>query len=388
MNVAVKAAKHAAPGPYLGFALQPVRLCYHLLTCPKGAHVSLEHLDDVAIHNPDNTVILEQTKSALKQNPLSDWAVDLWKAVSNWLDSASNGKIVLEESRFRLYVTPLRTGVWAQALSEAKSAADVASLVNEIKAKCARQKKAPACAPFLQHFLDATDDQRNAVVTNLSVVSEEDPIDALRALLRTTVAPEMIDVLCHSAIGMAKEQADYLIRNGKPALVNGDAFKANFISFVQKNNLAGLLTSFAPAPGQDEVEAILSMRPTFIRQLEIIEVNEEDRVRAVSDFLRTSADKSVWAESGLVFEGSLREWDDDLVRRHGLICGEVSDVYAAKNAPFRGRQSYRRCAQLQAPLDGRAVPGHFVHGCFNALADIMRLGWHPEYQLLLGEGEE
>jgi len=31
MNVAVKAVKHAAPGPYLGFALQPVRLCYHLL---------------------------------------------------------------------------------------------------------------------------------------------------------------------------------------------------------------------------------------------------------------------------------------------------------------------------------------------------------------------
>ena len=42
MNVAVKAAKHAAPGPYLGFALQPVRLCYRLLTCPKGAQVSLE----------------------------------------------------------------------------------------------------------------------------------------------------------------------------------------------------------------------------------------------------------------------------------------------------------------------------------------------------------
>jgi hypothetical protein len=35
MNVAIKAVKHAAPGPYLGFAL-PVRLCYHLLTLPKG----------------------------------------------------------------------------------------------------------------------------------------------------------------------------------------------------------------------------------------------------------------------------------------------------------------------------------------------------------------
>jgi hypothetical protein len=385
MNVAVKAVSHAAPGPYLGFALQPLRLCYHLLTCPKGAQVSLEYLDDVAIHNPDNTFILEQTKSALKQNPLSDWAVDLWKTLSNWLDGVSSGKIVPEKTEFRIYVTPTRTGTWAKALSESKSAAEIADLVDEIRAKSAK-KKAPACAPYLQRFLDATIDERYAAVVNLSVVSEDDPLEALRSLIKTTVAPEMVDVLCHSAIGMAKEQADHLIRSGQPALIDGDTFKANFISFVQRNNLPGLLTSFTPAPGQSEVAAILSMRPTFIRQLEIVEASQEDRVRAVSDFLRTSADKSSWAESGQVFEGSLREWHDDLVRRHGLICGEVSDLYSTRGAPFRGRQTYRRCAQLQAPLDGRVVPGHFVHGCFNNLADLMRLGWHPDYQSLLDEG--
>src|SRR5271166_840674 len=93
MSVAILAAKHTAPGQYLGFALQPVRLCYHLLTCPKGARVSLEHLDDVAVHYANGALMLEQTKSALKQNPLSDWAEDLWKAVANWLDSSANGEI-------------------------------------------------------------------------------------------------------------------------------------------------------------------------------------------------------------------------------------------------------------------------------------------------------
>jgi hypothetical protein len=105
----------------------------------------------------------------------------------------------------------------------------------------------------------------------------------------------------------------------------------------------------------------------------------------VSDFLRTSADKSVWAENGLVFADGLLEWDDHLVSRHGLICGEITDLHAEKDAALRGRLAYRRCAQLQAPLDGRAVPGHFVHGSFNALADIMRVGWHPDFQSLLTE---
>ena len=283
-------------------------------------------------------------------------------------------------------LTPQRTGAWAQALGDANSATDVACLIAEIKAKYAK-KKTSGCAQYVQRFLDATDDERAGIVANFTVVSEDAPLEALRELIKTTVAPEVIDVLCHSAIGMAKEQADHLIRNDKPALIDGDAFKASFISFVQKNNLPGLLTSFAPTPGQEEVAAMLSMRPTFIRQLEIVETSQEDRVRAVSDFLRTSADKSVWAESGRVFEGSLRDWDDDLVRRHGLISGEVSDIYATKDASFRGRQTYRRCAQLQAPLDGRVVPGHFVHGCYNALADLMRLGWHPDYQSLLDEGK-
>jgi hypothetical protein len=49
------------------------------------------------------------------------------------------------------------------------------------------------------------------------------------------------------------------------------------------------------------------------------------------------------------------------------------------------RMTYRECAQVQASLDSRAVPSHFVHGSFNALADDMRVGWHPDYQTLIGE---
>ena len=83
MNAETKPAKHSAPGQYLGFALQPVRVFYHLLTSPKGAKVSLEFKDDVAVHHADGKLLLEQTKSALRQNPVSDWAGDLWKAFEN-----------------------------------------------------------------------------------------------------------------------------------------------------------------------------------------------------------------------------------------------------------------------------------------------------------------
>ena len=388
MNIAVKAAKHAAPGPYLGFALQPVRLCFHLLTCPPGASVSLEHLDDVAIHYADGTLTLEQTKSALKHNPIADWAEDLWKTIANWLDALAAGHVPARSSGFQLYVTPPHVGRWAKALNDAVTPQAAAALVDAIKVEHAKLKKPKGCEPFLRQFLAASDTLRTALVTRLTVSSDDtDPVDALRALIKAAVVPELVDMLCQSAIGFAKERADRLIREGKSALIGGDAFKKEFRAFVQRTNTPGLLTSFAKAPQPAEVDALLSTRPIFIQQLEIIDAPEDDRVRAVSDFLRTSADKSVWAELGLVFEGSLSEWDNHLVSRHGLICGEVTDMHAEKDAAHRGRLAYRRCAQLQAPLDGRVVPGHFVHGCYNELADELRIGWHPDYRCVLaGEG--
>ena len=95
MNISVPTVRHTAQGPYLGFALQPVRLCAHLLTCPAGASVSLELLDDVAVHFADGSVLVEQIKSATRQNPVSDWSDELWKTFANWLDAVADGKLAL-----------------------------------------------------------------------------------------------------------------------------------------------------------------------------------------------------------------------------------------------------------------------------------------------------
>jgi hypothetical protein len=222
----------------------------------------------------------------------------------------------------------------------------------------------------------------------MTIISTDiDPLEPLRALIALTVSPEIVDLLCQAAIGMAKEQADDLIRSGKYAIIDADKFKASFRSFVQVNNLPGYLNSFTSAPADTAVADVLLSRPTFIRQLELIAVSDDERVRAVGDFLRTSADKSAWAEQGLIFDQSLRDWDDSLLQRHGLILGEIEDLHGDKEPEVRGRTVYRRSRQVQAPLEGRVVPGHFVHGCYNTLADNKVLGWHPDYVALLGKEE-
>jgi hypothetical protein len=114
MNVAVKAVKHAAPGPYLGFALQPGNL---QTGAPGGPYVSARTYKSSLLSAASSRSAYHR-KSAVPAAP--------------------------EESQFRLYVTPRRKGVWAQALSDATKAADVVSLTAEIKAKHAKLKKPPS----------------------------------------------------------------------------------------------------------------------------------------------------------------------------------------------------------------------------------------------------
>ena len=350
--------------------------------------MSLEYLDDVAVHYADGTLLLEQCKSALAHNPISDWSDDLWKTIANWLDAVETQKIDGTKASFQLYVTPAKLGKLSAAIHGAVDAKAVEVLVQQVKDKLEKKANSPKCLAHVQKFFDATDALRLAVVGKTKVLAtDDDPLEPLRELLRATVPEESLDVICASAIGQAKEAADKCIRRRIPALVGVAEFRKNFHAFVQQNNMAGYLPTFTSAPSEDATKALLTSRPVFVRQLQLISASEEQQLRAASDFLRTSGDKVKWADQGLVFDGTLDDWENTLLRKHDATQSEVKDTYSEKALEVQGRIVYSRCAAMEVPLDSRAVPGHFTHGSFNDLADRQQLGWHPEHQTLLNGKE-
>ena len=262
MNAETKPARHSAPGQYLGFALQPVRVFYHLLTCPKGAKVSLEFKDDVAVHHVDGTIYLEQTKSALRQNPISDWAGDLWKALENWRAMLIAGEIKPSLTYYRLYVTPQKKGTFAEAMAAASDGDAVATLLKTIRTKLSKLKALPGCVAHLQPFLDAPADQQVAIISRFQLETDgTDPLDAIRAVLLPTIAENQIDILIKSGIGQAKQALDRLIQRGKPAILDADAFRKDFHAFIRQNNMPGLLTSLGEVPAMISLSASLPLDP-------------------------------------------------------------------------------------------------------------------------------
>lgn len=376
--------KHSAPGPYLGFALQPVRLCYHLLNSLDNASVSLEVLDDIAVHSADGGLLLEQCKSALSHNALSDWSEDLWKTLANWLDLLSSGKVDLSKTLFQLYVTPPKTGKISSAMHLASKPEDVQAIVKLVEKKLTARARPPECIKHVKKFLEASKAHQDALIIGFRIASvDDDPVEPLRVLLAPTIPHTSIDVICESAIGMVKEQADRYIRSHEPAIIDVADFRKKFHTFIQRNNLLGYLTSFSTRLSSVEIEAILQSCPIFIKQLQLIEVPQEQQLRAVSDYMRTSGDKAKWAEQGLVFEDSFNDWEETLMRHHAAIQGELNDTLPSKDHVVHGRTTYNRCSTLDVPLDSRPVPGHFTHGGFNDLANRKKLGWNVDYKNLL-----
>lgn len=381
----IEKPKTSAPGQYLGYALQPLRLCFHLLDAPLDAQVSMEHLDDVAVHYTDGTHLLEQTKSALSGNPASDRSVELWKTMANWADLCVASTISPQSTRFRYYVTPSAGGALVQRLHSAQDDTAIGDLLKEIASAKFKGKPESTAYPHIARFLAAGDEICGGIIAAFELVVASDPLDAIRGKLQALLPPNVLDDFVKVAIGAAKSAVDQLIREKSLPILSPVAFRSRFRAFVVKHNLAGLLQPTTGAPSTDEIARIIGGAPLFVRQLAAVDASQELLVTAVSDWLRTTADKIAWAAAGSIVEESLDELDLSLERHHTLVADEIEDTHAAESPQVRGRTIYRRCAALQMPLEGRSLPSHFIPGAFNCLADVARLGWHPDHKTLFPE---
>lgn len=377
-----KPLKTSAAGQYLGYAIEPVRFCRHLLSVPDGDSVSLEFIDDIAVHSAQGTLALEQCKSSITARGLPDKSNDLWKTFSNWADICSAGFLNPSDVRFVLYLTPGGAGDLVQEMHSAITSEAAQAILARVKKWITPSSAGIGFRPFLANFLAQGDERCVAMICNFNLVVESDPVEGIKQYLRATLPESAVLDFAAAAIGIAKELADREIRNGNDAIVDAARFRTRFRAFVRKHNLAGLLNPTTGEPDAADIEKTIGSAPTYVRQLNAINLTAELIVGAVSACLRTTADKVNWAADGLIVENSLDEFDSSLESRFALVRDEIEDLHASSPEELRGRLVYRRCAAIELPLEGRSLPQHFVQGAFNILADRVRVGWHPSYATL------
>jgi hypothetical protein len=388
----INAGLKSAAGQYLGYSLQTTRFLAKLLDSGSEQTVSLEIFEDVGIESPDGHKVAEQDKSTQSNNPVSDRAVELWKTFNNWIDAVSSGQLAPDKTVFELYVSCPNSGEIVQSFADAKSSADAKKAFDFAKQKLwgpapafpLRPNVSQAIAPYITKFFEANESIIYQIIQNFSLTcGSGSPHSDLRALLGKALVPqEIIDDALNYALGWVKAQTDIFLEKGQSARISVAEFRAVMESFLCRHDRKTILVTFAGAPTKDEIETHLRIR-TYIRQLEIIDAEDGDRLKAVSDFLRAAVDRTKWSQKGWVNATSFEEFEDSLIRTWENFKKKTNIALITRSPTEQGRYLYAECSSHQARLQGLDVPPHFVPGSFHALADTLSIGWHPDYKIQL-----
>ncbi|TKB82885.1 MAG: hypothetical protein E8D44_10320 [Nitrospira sp.] len=382
-----------APGQALGYGLQYTRLTSMLLDAPKGSFCSLEVLDDVATQSTSGEVQVCQIKSSLTGNPVSDRSVQLWKSLYNWVSAVQSGLIDPGKTKFQLYVSKPVKGQIIDVLTAAKSDLDgkkAIALAKEVLWGSApeyllKSKLSPELAQYANFVLESDEEVLTSIVTRLKLeCGSGSPLSDLQEKMKGKfVSASKVDEVVNQACGWVKTKVDKLLEEKQPAVISTDEFLAEITSFVRKVDRDLILNSYAPEPTEKEKHAELPRR--YVQQLDLIELSFDDKLQAISDFLRACYDRTVWAQKGEVNRSSFDDLDKVLKRSWGNIARRVRAEHKSVSEVDQGQVVYSDCMEQKSPLQSMETPDHFISGCYQRLADELDVGWHPRYRDFLAD---
>lgn len=206
-------------------------------------------------------------------------------------------------------------------------------------------------------------------------------VDDLKEQLNKALIPKeyLDDVLTH-AYGWVKRTVDQLIEKGEPAAVAVETFRKEITEFTQALAFSACLVDLAGPALREEMEGHRSRR--YVRQLELIEIGDDRKLRAISAYLRSSVNRVEWGRRGSVHEHSLDDFEERLTDywRNARTQSEI--ILAKSETTKRGQYLLAECMKSNPSLQGKSVPHDFVEGCFHGLADELVVGWHPEFEKL------
>lgn len=204
------------PGQFYGYSVQITRVVAHFLRSQQGQSVSIEHLDDVATHGETGDVV-EQDKSGLAHNPVTDRSPEFWKTLANWVRAIRAGALK-DDTRFLLYVAQDHHGEIVDRIHAVTNKADADALVVALRAKfwgkppkyAAKAKLPEGLAEHLNEVLSTSDDVLALLFTKLTLENGSGaPNDDLAALPgMASISQEKKDDVLKQLLGWAKKTID------------------------------------------------------------------------------------------------------------------------------------------------------------------------------------
>ena len=150
-----------------------------------------------------------------------------------------------------------------------------------------------------------------------------------------------------------------------------------------------LIADFEHAELSEE-EASEYERLRFVRQLKLVGIGHNRISFAKRDYYRASSQRSKWLRTHAVLNGELEIFDRMLVEewqprfegmREALGDGDIDEAEL-----MEAGQAIYRWVETKARFPFRTLNARFICvGSYHILADGTRVGWHRDYDKLIGE---
>jgi hypothetical protein len=388
-GIALRKSPHV-PAQALGYFIQPIRLLQILLDAPSDSFVTLEVFEDVGLQTSDGQTLASQVKSGLVKNPLTDKSPELWKTLGNWCDAIESGELDPENTIFEIYVAKPRNGKIATLFSDAKSQDEARNALREAR-KCFSKEssgKPPSgtvteAESYANRVMGLEKSALTLLIQHFRITTAvRNPLADLRSAVASKwVRPESVEVVIQHAHGWIKEKLDGLLLAGKAACISVNEFNHEMMSFLPRCDFRTIVSSMAGLPSAEEVAA--QKIRTYVRQLEIVAVNEEDVLHAINEYLRASVTRTKLAEEGIVHRDSFTEYVEALTMFWRNKKNQNALTHTGRSPEDLGQLLLSDCCLRQQKLQGLEMPPYFTPGSYHALADEETIGWHPEYKIRL-----
>lgn len=395
------------PDKLQGYLLQVRHMLYELISVDDRI-VSIEKLDDVAVE-ADGKVIAEQVKSVTSaNNPIAERSSVFWKTLYNWCTYIETGAlpsgaimrfvvvsngIVTPGSIQASFMNACSDSDAQKALADAKK-----SILGTAQDNFATDMYAALPDSYREYIRYLFDGNRTKIVCDM-IKSMEIEIhnntydeDLLNRFSNQVGLPaEYVDLLLTDMLGWVTQTVESFTKDKKPAYISAAEYRKALNTQIRAYNTNAVLRAVSQVPSKDEQSGEIERLDTYIRQLQLVEMDDATLYEAASDFLRAKIDKIEWAQRGIVHAQSFEDYHDALYRIW-TNQKQLMGLQYRTDAIACGKAVYFKCRNdsAQQKLQGVETPPFFgsgsLHDLANTPADSPRIGWHPQYITLLKEG--
>lgn len=356
-----------------------------------NCHIAIEKFDDVAFGDDKEVTEIVQAKHHVGGGELSEIGVDFWKTLRIWVDGYVNGTVSKSDTRRTLITNSIAKAGSALEQLRPNEERNVKEAYMKLK-RAATTSKNATTKIGRDAFLAMTKEEALVLLASVHVIDRAPSLTDVS----TEIEGELILLAPNHVENVAQELEGWWMRAVSSRLTGEvtdpipvqDIIKKAFE--IGKSYGPDQLPLMSPEelsemPSDDQNEFA-----TYVQQMKLVRVSEPTLRRAMRDYFLANAQRSKWVRESLLLDGEAARYDNRLRDKWERFFGDKcdgNDNISEEEKIKLGREIFQ-WAHSQEIQFRNVVEAWITSGSFQALADKLSLGWHPEYQRYLVKKED